>query len=186
MFNIAVYSLALIRWLSGRKAFRSVRAVTGNYFLEWNRHHDFEDFAVLAVTLDGGLTATVSAGRTGWRSHPGGGHNRTRLFGTRAAVTVDASDVRGEIFGDRLTHWSTPAVNPEDPHGFWASTDQRKQGGPEWFLPAPPAKSDQSLFLDCLERNRPSEVTVADGVRVLEALFAAYRSAASGVAEPVG
>jgi hypothetical protein len=29
-----------------------------------------------------------------------------------------------------------------------------------------------------LERNRHAEVTFADGVRVLEALFAAYRSAA--------
>jgi predicted dehydrogenase len=185
MFNIAVYSLALIRWLSGGKAFRSVRAVTGNYILEWNRRHDFEDFAVLAAVLEGGLTATISAGRTGWRSHPAAGHNRTRLFGTRAAVTVDAWDARGELCGDRLPHWSTPALNPEDPHGFWASTDQRKRGCPEWFLPPPPAKSDQSLFLDCLEQDRAAEVTVADGVRVLEALFAAYRSAASGAVEPV-
>lgn len=183
MFNIAVYSLALIRWLSGRKAFRSVKAVTGNYFLEMNRRHDFEDFGVLAVTLEGGLTATISAGRTGWRSHAGAGQNRTRLFGTRGTMTVDAWDSRGEICGDRLTNWSTPEVNPEDPHGFWASTDQRKRGAPEWFVTAPPAKSDQSLFLDCLERNREAEVTVADGVRVLEALFAAYRSAASGNVE---
>ncbi len=180
MFNIAVYSLALVRWLSGRKAFRSVRSVTGNYFLAANRARDFEDFGVLAVNLDGGMTATISSGRTGWRSHAGPGHMRTKLIGSRGNVFVDGQAAHGELCYDGQAYWRVPAVNPEDPQGFWASTDQKKTGAPEWFLPPLAPNIDQSAFLDCVEQGREAEVTVADGVRILEALFAGYRSAASG------
>jgi len=178
MFNIAVYSLALVRWLSGRRAFLTVRAITGNYFLAANARRGFEDFGVLSLTMEGGLTATISAGRTGWRSHGGPGHNRVKLFGTKGSIFADAYQGRGEICTDRQPQWQSPPPNPADPAAFWASSDQRKSGGPIWFMPPPPAQSDQSAFIDTLERQRAAEVTVADGVRVLEALFAAYRSAA--------
>ncbi|MBL8179879.1 MAG: Gfo/Idh/MocA family oxidoreductase [Bryobacterales bacterium] len=180
MFNIAVYSLALIRWLSGRKAFRSVRSVTGNYFLAENRVRDFEDFGILAVNLEGGLTATIASGRTGWRSHAGSGHLRTKLIGSRGNLFLDGQAARGELCFEGQTYWRVPAVNKDDPQAFWASSDQRKTGAPEWFLPPLAPNIDQSGFLDALERGREAEVTVSDGVRILEALFAAYRSASSG------
>ncbi|MFN7924324.1 MAG: Gfo/Idh/MocA family oxidoreductase [Bryobacteraceae bacterium] len=185
MFNIAVYSLAMIRWLAGRKSFRTVRAVTGNYFFEENKRRDFEDFGVLAVTLEGGVAATVSSGRTGWKSHPAGGHHRIRLVGSSASHFIDASAVRGEVQSARQTFWKTPAANPEDPMGFWASSDQRKTGATEWFAPGVAVNLDQSAFLDCVERGREAEVTVSDGVRVLEVLMAAYRSASRGEVEGV-
>lgn len=180
MFNIAVYSLALARWLTGRRAFQSVMAVTGNYFFEENRRRDYEDFGAMAVAMAGGIALTVSAGRTGWRSHGAGGHIRTKLFGTKGSAFVDAYAGRGEICADGQPQWRSPETNPEDPMAFWASSDQRKTGGPEWFTPAAPLPSDQSRFIDSLEKGREAEVTVSDGVRVLEALFAAYRSAAAG------
>ena len=40
------------------------------------------------------------------------------------------------------------------------------------------AVSDQSAFLDALDNGRDGEVAIADGVRVLEALFGAYCAAA--------
>ncbi len=180
MFNIAVYSLALFRWISGRKPFRSVFAHTANYFFEGSRARDMEDFGAMAVTLDGGISATAAAGRTGWRSHAGSGHHRIRLVGTRGSALVDAFAGRGEITAVGQPGWRVPETNPDDPMGFWASTDQKKTGSAEWYLPPPPLKSDQSFFLDCIERGVDAEVTVADGVRVLEVLFAAYRSAAEG------
>jgi predicted dehydrogenase len=178
MFNIAVYALALVRWLSGGRAFLAVRAVTGNYFLGPNARRDMEDFGVLSLTMEGGLAATISAGRTGWRSHGGPGHNRVKLMGTKGSVFVDAYQGHGEVCADRQPQWQSPPPNPEDPMAFWASSDQRKSGGPVWFTPPQPSPSDQTVFINSLERNRPAEVTAADGVRVLEALFAAYRSAA--------
>ena len=61
---------------------------------------------------------------------------------------------------------------------FWASSDQRKSGGAEWFLPTVPVPSDFAVFLDCLEGKRQSACTADDGAAILETLFAAYRSAA--------
>lgn len=176
MFNIAVYSLAMFRWLT-RRDFKTVCAITANYFFENNARHDYEDFGALSLTLDGGIVATISSGRTGWRSHPGGGHNRTKLVGTRGTSFIDGSATRIEITGDRQTFWRTPPENPQDPSGFWASSDQRKAGAVEWVIPAL-AVSDQSAFLDALDNGRDGEVAIADGVRVLEALFGAYRAAA--------
>ena len=47
----------------------------------------------------------------------------------------------------------------------------------EWVIPAATI-SDQSAFLDALDKGIDGEVAIADAVRVLEALFGAYRSAA--------
>jgi predicted dehydrogenase len=176
MFNIAVYSLAMFRWLTSRD-FKTVAAITANYFFENNARQNYEDFGVLSLTLDGGIVATISCGRTGWRSHLGGGHNRIKLVGSRGTAFIDGSATRVEITGDRQTFWRTPPENPGDPLAFWASSDQRKAGAVEWVIPSS-AVSDQSAFLDALEKDRDGEVAIADGVRALEALFGAYRSAA--------
>ena len=182
MFNIAVYSLALIRWLTGRREVRSVRAVTGNYFFNENVQRDFEDFGALAVRLDGGLTATIMCGRIGWMSHLSGGHNVVRLSGTRRNVAIDASQPRVEVASDRPP-WQIPPRDPDDPMGFWRSTQQKAgiRPRPEWYVPELlPVRSDQSLFIDCVEQDREAECTIADGVAVLEVLMAAYKSAATG------
>ncbi len=186
MFNIAVYSLAMLRWITGRKRFETVRAVTGNYFLEPNRNRDFEDFAVLSLAIEGGIAATISAGRTGWHSSGAGGTNRTKLVGTLGTAFLDGWSARGEICADGQPQWQSPPENPADPLAFWASSDQRKTGGPEWFTLPAAVPSDQAAFVDCIERGREPEVTVPDGVRVLEALFAAYKSAATGEVVAVG
>src|SRR5262249_34811859 len=149
MFNIAVYSLAMFRWLT-RRDFKTVSAVTANYFFENNARHDYEDFGVLSLTLDGGIVATISSGRTGWRSHPGSGHNRTKLVGTRGTAFIDGFATRAEITGDRQAFWRTPPENPDDPAAFWASSDQRKAGAVEWAIPTAPVL-DQSGFLDALD-----------------------------------
>ncbi len=186
LFNIAVYTLAMARWLTGRKAFVSARAVTGNYFFETNRRRDFEDFGVMAVNMEGGLVLTLSAGRTGWKSHPGGGHFRTKLVGSKGSVFIDSMSPHGEIAAEGQSHWKTPVENPDDPMGFWQSTDQRKSGGTEWFFAPSSQAVDQRAFLSKLEKGLDGEVNVADGVRVLEALFGAYRSAATGELIAIG
>jgi predicted dehydrogenase len=181
MYNLAVYTLAMIRWLTRRKDFRSVRAVTANYFFAGHRNNDFEDFAALAVALEGGVNATITVGRIGWRGHARGGVNLVRLFGTRGSVTLEADFPRAEIVSDRGL--APVEVNPEDPMGFWRTTQPRATGRPtiDWLTPeSQPARSDQSLFVDCIEQNREPEVTVADGAKIVEALFAGYKSAATG------
>ncbi len=180
LFNIAVYSLAMIRWLT-RREILSVRAVTANYFFQEHRSRDFEDFGMLAITLEQGLTATITAGRTGWMSHYGAGWVLTRLYGSRGSVLIDASRPRAEIAAESPA-WSRPPRDPEDPMGFWRSTQQKAglTARPEWLVAEAPAPSDQSLFIDCIEHSREAEVSVFDGAKIVEALFAAYLSAATG------
>ena len=181
MYNIAVYPLAMIRWLT-RAEVLSVRAVTANYFFAEHHKRDFEDFAMLALVLEGGITATVTAGRIGWMSHFGSGPCLTRAYGTRGSVLIDAHRPRADVASD-LAGWIRPPRDPEDPMGFWRSTQLR--GGvtprPEWYVPETvPARSDQSLFVDCVEQDREAEVTAFDGAKIVEVLFAAYQSAATG------
>ncbi|MGH9659610.1 MAG: Gfo/Idh/MocA family protein [Bryobacteraceae bacterium] len=180
LFNIAVYSLALIRWLT-RREILSVRAVTGNYFFAEHARRDMEDFGMMSLGLAGGVTATITAGRIGWMSHFGSGPNLTRLFGTKGSLLIDAFRPRIEIASGRAA-WRPPERDPDDPMGFWRST-QVKTGvvpRPEWYVPEAPARSDQSLFVDAIENNREAEVTAFDGAKAVEALMAAYRSAATG------
>jgi predicted dehydrogenase len=182
VWTTAVYSLTLIRWLASGRNFRSVYAATANYFFEEHHRHDVEDWGMLSVTLDGGLTATISAGRIGWQSHRGSGPNYLRLFGTKGSVMIDNHAPRFEIASDRL-EWSPPARDPFDPMGFWKSTQDR--GGvkprPDWHAPGTiEPLSDQAMFLDAIEQEREAEVTVVDGAAATEVMLGAYQSAATG------
>ena len=64
---------------------------------------------------------TIAAGRFGWTSHPAGGVNRLVLVGSERTAVVDANRPRLEVSTDE-TPWVPPNVNPEDPMGFWTST----------------------------------------------------------------
>lgn len=182
VWTTAVYSLTLIRWLAGGRNFRSVYAATANYFFAEHHSHDIEDWGMLSVTLDGGLTATLTAGRIGWQSHRGSGPNYLRLFGTRGSVMIDGHQPRFEIASDRLD-WTPPVRDPLDPMGFWRSTQVRAgaRPNPEWFVPRTiEPLSDQAMFLDAIEQGREAEVTVADGAAATEVMLGAYQSAATG------
>ena len=181
VWTTAVYSLTLICYLTGRPV-RSVYAKTENYFFEEHLKHDIEDFGVLALTLEGGITATLVAGRIGWRSYRSSGPKLTRLYGTKGSVLIDADTPRWDVASDR-PEWTPPLRDPLDPMGFSASTMARAQAGQrtDWYYPKIiPARSDQSLFLDCLEREEDAAVTVADAAHATEVMLAAYRSATIG------
>ena len=181
IWTTAVYSLTLIRYLT-RRWFRSVYATTANYFFEEHRNRDVEDFGALALTLEGGLSATLIASRIGWRSYRSFGPNLTRLYGSEGSVLIDAHSPRWDIASDRPA-WAPPPRDPLDPMGFWGSTAARARTGPrtDWHTPSTIApQSDQSLFLDCLEQRKDAAVTAADAAHASEVMLAAYRSAAEG------
>lgn len=179
MDNCGVYPIVLVRWLTGRR-FRSVYCVTANYFFQEHQKANVEDFGVISCTLDEGLTATISTGRTGWTSHPAGGVNRAVLVGTEETLVIDANRPRLEVFTDE-TPWTPPNTHREDPMGFWSSTMQEVHLRPKtmWTPAAPPAPTDAAYFLDRLDANRDSEINVAEAVHSTELLVAAYKSAAT-------
>ncbi len=181
LWTTAVYSLTLIRWLTGRE-FRSVYATTANYFFEEHHRHNIEDFGAISLTLEGNLTATLIASRIGWQAHRAFGPMFTRLFGSEGSVLIDAHAPRWETAGDSAA-WSPPPRDPLDPMGFWASTMERAGTPPksDWYTPTQiPAKSDASLFLDCLQEDKEAAVSATDAAKASEVMLAAYQSAATG------
>ncbi len=181
IWTTAVYSLALIRWLT-HKEFTSVFATTSNYFFEEHQGHDIEDFGALMLTLEGGLTATLTAARIGWRSHRAGGPNLTRLYGTQGSAMIDAHAPKA-VIASGSDHWATPVRDAEDPMGFWRSTATRSNipAKPGWLEPGfAESISDQAMFLDAIEQGREAEVSAADGAAATDAMLGAYQSAATG------
>jgi len=72
MFDIGVYAVALVRWLTGRKI-STVDAVTSNFFFQEHEQAGVDDFGIMIMDLEGGVSATIAAGRFGWTSHPARG-----------------------------------------------------------------------------------------------------------------
>ncbi len=180
LYNVGVYPLVLLHWLL-RRPVRRVFAATANYFFAEHRRNDMEDYAVALMELQGGLTATLACGRTGWRSHPMGGLNRTWVVGSEGAAGVDAYRPRLEVWADEAP-WLPPRLHPEDPMGFWKSTFEEVGAAPKqaWLAPADTGTSDAASFLDCIEQGRPSDVSAEVGAAVVKVLMAAYESAATG------
>jgi predicted dehydrogenase len=184
LFDIGVYAVGLVRWLTGREA-RTVFGSTTNYFFREHVERDIEDFGLLAMTLDDDITATITGGRIGFHSHPKGGPQRVCLVGTKGVLTFDAYQPRLEVYADEPDA-PPPSVNPDDPMSMWRSTQP----------PTPPplfkrrwvsfgdertwSLNDASNFLDCIESGRESEMTARDAAELVKVLMAGYQSAASG------
>ena len=182
LFDMGVYPVALICWLTGRRV-TSVFGVTGNYFFVEHAELGIEDYGALVLTLDDGTVATACSGRIGMRSHPQMGERRVTLVGEEGFATFSGSDPCIEICnGDPVV--STAPVHPFDPMQMWSSTVRETQ---------PPTKdrrltlrheerSDIEAFLDCVDTGRRPEVTARDAVHHVEVLMAGYESAAAGEA----
>jgi len=182
--NVGVYPIVFIHRLAGKR-FKSVFAHTGNYFFAEHAKHDVEDFGLCVGTLEGGTAVTIAAGRYGWTSHPGFGTNRITVSGTQRTMTFDFNRPRLEIYNDDAP-WIPPAnPHPDDPMAFWSSTAEEAGAKPKktWVATTPPAPTDQSYFIDCLEAGRDSEVNVNVAAHAADVLLACYKSAATG--EPV-
>ena len=180
LFATGVYSIGLMRWIS-KKRVRRVYAQTANYFFREHQANDVEDFSAATLEFEGNLVGTLSGGRTGWLSHPGSGPMRLFLIGSRGTQLVDSAQPRLEISSD-APPWRPGKPNPADPMGFWMSTIQAMGGVPKlnWSVISGPAQSDQSSFIDCIEEDRESDMSVVEGAEILKVLLVAYQSAATG------
>ena len=180
LFTMGVYSIGIMRWLSGR-AVKRVYARTANYFFREHQKNNVEDFAALTMEFEGGLVGTLSGGRIGWLSHLAGGISGIFLAGTRGCRFVDGARPRFEVACDAPA-WRPGPPHPDDPMGFWRSST-REAGGVHkfnWRTVPGAAGSDESYFIDCIEQNRESDMSVAEAAEVLKVLMAGYESAATG------
>lgn len=183
MFDIGVYAVALVHWLTGKKV-ESVFGITGNYVFAEHASHDIEDFGTMGLSMQDGVTATVVGGRFGWTSHPKGGPQRIVLIGTKGTLTFDAYRPRIEVYNDEAD-FSLPEVHALDPMGMWGST-QRKSGvmpKRRWmttFDESTTMRDDVAEFIRCIEEDREPEMNPRTAVRFVEVILAGYASAAQG------
>jgi len=178
-----VYAVSLIRWITGRK-FKSVFCITANYFFAEHVKNDTEDFGLLSMTLDGGITATVSCGRIGYMSHPAGGPTRLVIIGTKGSLTVDANKPRFEVYAHE-SPWLPPPVDPSDPMSFWNSTQKATETKPKNTWISLQQKSYESMndvtgFIDCIESDQESPMSALESAEVVEVLMSGYVSASRG------
>ena len=187
MFDIGVYAVAMVNWLT-RKTVKTVYANTANYFFKGHFDRDVEDFGAMALTLEDGVTATVTGGRIGWLSHPQGGIWRLHLVGTRDTLTFDPSKSHLEVFADEPT-FQPPPPNPLDPTGMWGSTQTKSTGPPKrhWVSVSDgQGREDISSFVDCVDNGVESEMNAEMAAQSVAVITAAFQSAASGKVVQIG
>ncbi len=181
LFTIGLYPLVLFCWLTGRRV-ETVYGITSNYFFEEHQRNDCDDFASLLLTLEGGIDATITVGRTGWTSHPASGIHQIRIVGSEGTELIDAFRPRLEEYSSGAA-WNPPeSPSADDPMGFWSSTVAAAgiESKRAWRPVEPIVENDTSYFLDCIEAGRASDVPASVGAHVVEIIFAGYKSAATG------
>lgn len=154
----------MVRWLSGSeftRVFAQVRARKAQHVLE--THPDFYDVAaVLLECEDGALGAIDGACPVDY-----GYDARAEVLGTEGLLTIGAipegTMVRvtrdGGVLQQAFRSWRT----------------RHREG----YL------AEDQEFVDCIRTGRAPRVGAVDGLRALEAVLAANRSARSGQPEPV-
>ena len=185
MFDLGVYAVALVHWLTGRSA-ESVFGITGNYIFEDHARVDVEDVGMMAIEMQGGISATVVGGRIGWMSHPKSGPLRVVLIGTKGTLTFDAWQPRIEVYNDD-EDFTLPRVHPLDPMGMWAATQRESGVMPKrrWATlqqEGADLANDIAAFIDCLDQDREPEMNARAAAPLVEVLLAGYVSAARGEA----
>jgi predicted dehydrogenase len=141
-----------VRWLLGKPA---VTAVTAR--LDRTRHRErtrLEDHAVIHLEFESGTTATCEAS---W-ALLGGMQSTLEIWGDAGTLQIDLLQGTGlRQFRDGA--WSTPATDWVVDNGY---------------------PQELSHFLECFASGREPSENGADGLAVLEILYAAYASAREG------
>jgi predicted dehydrogenase len=157
------YALSLAWRLSPRPVQR-VYATTGAYFSPHHRDHNVEDFATLVITLEDGPVVTISTGRTGRATHPGGGRMVVRAVGERGTVAVDGGQPPA------LTYYGDPGTS-----GPGLARPRNRPTGDSTGL-----ADLVDHFVDCLDGKATPISGAADAVQMMRIMEAAYESAATG------
>lgn len=166
--EVGWYPLALAHLLCPQPVQR-VYATAGTYFFPEHRDLGLEDFATVTLMLDGGPVVTVSTGRTGRRSHPGG-RMAVRAEGTRGTLLIDGGQ-------PALLSFGTAAA---------AAAAAAAAGGRAAHIAAWGESAGVNLLVDhlvdCLDGTAQPLLSAGDGQALMQLLEVAYQSARSGQA----
>lgn len=170
--EVGWYPLALVHTLC-RQPVRRVYATAGAYFFPEHRDLGLEDFATVTLTLDRGPVVTISTGRTGRSSHPGG-RMAVRATGTRGTLALDGGQPALLLHGGAA---QPPAVTVAAPRGA-------AQRSVAWG-DATGSAALVDHFVACLDGTQAPLISAHDAVTLMRILDAAYESAARGSAVEV-
>ena len=165
--NLAVYPIDVVLALTGLRVHRVHARLTTH----WS-DGDADDFALLFLTHENGLTSTISVGRTRELAdtRPAGlAVHRYRVSGSHGVLDIDAS--RPAVVLRRAEASSNTSGTGVGPRGRLLSS---------WHGPGTVDRLLDELHA-AVTAGRPSSPSAADAVHIAEIVDAARTSAASGV-----
>jgi predicted dehydrogenase len=168
--DMGCHAIEFFRWLLGgsggaKAAVRSVYADMGTYV-----HGDKtrgEDVSTLVLKMDGGATAIAEES---W-AKPGGMDDRAEVYGSAGVAYADL--LRGNAIHTYSKTGYGYAVEKAGSTQGWSFTIYEEAWNYGFH-------AEMRHFVDCVRDDRQPLCTGEDGRAVLEAIFAAYASAAQG------
>lgn len=174
--DMGIYPVSLVAWLLGTRAL-AVTATSANHFFAEHLSRDVEDYGAMLLEFEGGITASITCGRTGWASWHQPflacvvivGEDDTLILGnSREQLTLTTS--RGA---------APPQSDPIDPMNMWLSTAKRAFPAAIHRISLESATPpDVAFFVRTLAGSPEKGIGTAQAAHHCEILAAAYRSAA--------
>jgi predicted dehydrogenase len=168
--DMGCHAIEFFRWLlggsqGGKANVRSVYADMGTYVHGDKTQGD--DSSTLILKMDGGATAIAEES---W-AKPGGMDDRAEVYGSEGVAYADL--LRGNAIHTYSKHGYGYAVEKAGATQGWSFTIYEEAWNYGFY-------AEMRHFVDCVRADRQPLCTGEDGRAVLEAIFAAYASAAEG------
>jgi myo-inositol 2-dehydrogenase / D-chiro-inositol 1-dehydrogenase len=161
--NFLGYPVSYVRYLTGMEV-TSVFATTATHIHQPHQQFGVEDFGVVSLTLERGISASVTVGRLADGAAPGPGVFTIRVHGSHASVMVDEYRPRLQVF----------------------SSGNRR----EWYGGEGAGGEAIRLLIDdfvaAIDEGRRPLCGIEDARALAAVLQAAYASAATGDVVPTG
>ncbi len=160
--NWLSYAIGTLRYLIGLEIER-VYALCDTFFFEPHRQFAVEDFGMVALHFERGVTATITAGRI-----------PSKMDAIPGSFTLRGQGIYGQFMMDQFR----PRISVEKPVGESPTSLQ-------------PFSAPQGIelliddFVHAIRYGTPPRATVQDGAKIAHVIEAVYRSVASGGVEPI-
>jgi predicted dehydrogenase len=169
-FDMGCHAVEFFRWLlggphGGKANVRNVYADMGTYVHGDKTRGD--DSSTLILKMDGGATAIAEES---W-AKPGGMDDRAEVYGSEGAAYADL--LRGNAIHTYSKRGYGYAVEKAGATQGWSFTIYEEAWNYGFH-------AEMRHFVECVREDRQPLCTGEDGRAVLEAIFAAYASAAEG------
>jgi predicted dehydrogenase len=167
LMDMGCHALAWFRWmLGGRPRALSVQAHLQTGLIHKGRTRGEENSLVI-VEFDGG---TVGVAENSWAKH-GGMEDSAEVYGTGGVCYADLFQGNAALtYSEQGYGYAMEKAGSTKGWTFTIFEEAFNQGYPQ----------ELNHFIECVREDRPPVVTGEDGRAVLELLYAAYRSAATG------